>query len=84
MTERELAQNISNTHAQMIIDDNGGLTMDGSTLGKKYAERLHKAGGFDIKDVTTYEEALRHWVLAAGYGKGGRFTVIMSNHILNT
>lgn len=77
MTERELAENICRCHARTIVDEAGGITLGGADLAERYAAMWH---GFDTAD---FEQALRHWVEAAGYDREGKFKYIISNHILN-
>lgn len=77
MTERELAENICRCHARTIVDEAGGITLGGAALADRYAAMWH---GFKTTDC---EQALRHWVEAAGYDKEGNFKYIISNHILN-
>ena len=83
MTEKELAYNICRVMAQSIVDENGGITMGGISFGEAYAQRRHKAGDSDVMDISECQMALRHWVNAVGYGKDGKFQVIMSNYIQN-
>ena len=40
--EKRLAVSICNMYAKQIVDENGGVTMGGITLGEKYAERRYK------------------------------------------
>lgn len=83
MTERELASNICKVSAQNIVDLSGELTLGGIELSSRYAERLYKAGGFDILEISQYSQALRHWVEAVGYNANGEFEIVLSNHIIN-
>ncbi len=83
MTERQLVENICRVHARSIVDDLGGITVGGITLGEEYAKKLHKAGGMDAREVGEIEMALRHWVDAAGYDKDGKFVYVMASSIRN-
>lgn len=78
MNERELAENICKCHARTIVDMCGGTTIGGITMAERYREMWHN---FDTWEA---EQALRHWVDAAGYTKNGKFYYQLSNHILNT
>ena len=84
MTEKELAYNISRIHAQSIVDSNGRGTMNGMTLGKKYAEWLYKAGGYNAMAIADAEMALCHWVSSVGYDQNGKFQIIISEFIQNS
>lgn len=78
MTERELARNICECHARTIVDHAGGVTLGGNALAEGYAAMWHGS-------VNTYEceQALRHWVVAAGYAKSGNFLYVLSKHLIN-
>ena len=75
MTERDLALHVAKAQAPAIVDDFNGMTLGGSTIAEKYNEKWSAAG----YDVTEAAEAIRHWVVSAGYGNDGKFQVIMSN-----
>ena len=81
--EKRLAVSICNMYAKQIVDENGGVTMGGITLGEKYAERRYKKGDNDILDISKCQMALRHWVCSVGYEKEDVFHIIISHHILN-
>lgn len=83
MTERDLAQNICRVMAQSIVDDNGGISMGGISLGEAYAQRRYKSGDTDVMDIAECQQALCHWVEAVGYNSDGKFEIIISNHIQN-
>jgi len=82
MTEREIAENICRAMARNLVDENGGFSMGGTTLAEKYSERQFKAG-YDIQMIAKHANALRHWVVAAGYDLDNSFRVVLSNNILN-
>lgn len=77
MTERELAENICRCHARTLVDEAGGITLGGIALADRYAAMWH---GFNTADC---EQALRHWVEAAGYDREGNFKYIISDTIQN-
>ena len=83
MTERQLAENICRVHARSVVDSLGGITIGGASLGEAYAAQLNKAGGYDLKEVTEIETALRHWVSSAGYDKNGKFHCVFASTIQN-
>lgn len=81
MTERDLAEKISNAYAQKIVDDVfGGVTVGGGQLAEGYFNRYLTD---DFDEVYRNQMALRHWVSVAGYNVDGTFEVIMSNYIQN-
>ena len=60
-----------------IVDEAGGITLSGSILADKFREKW--GGSYDTAEC---EEALRHWVEAAGYDENGVLTVVYSNYRL--
>ena len=74
MTERQLAENICRVHAQMIVDDAGGITLGGANLADRH---------FAMWKDFECSQALRHWVASAGYDENGEFEYYISNHILD-
>ena len=83
MTERELAERICEKYAKKIVDANDGFSLGGISLGEEYEKIMYCEGGHDVMEVLRCEMALRHWVSAVGYGKDGKFQIIMSNYIQN-
>ena len=83
MTERDLAERLCRECAKSIVDELGGYSIGGITLGEEYAKKAHKEGVKDVLLVSQHKMALRHWVSAVGYGKDGEFQIIMSNYIQN-
>ena len=75
MTERDLALCVAKAQAPAFVDEFDGVTLGGSTIAEKYNKKWSKAG----YDVTEAAEAIRHWVVSAGYDNDGKFQVIMSN-----
>ena len=75
MSERDLAKHVAMAQAQSIVDDFGGVSLGGNTIAEKYTEKW-SAGGYDVTEAA---EAIRHWVVSAGYDTDGKFKVIMSN-----
>lgn len=78
MEERELANNICRCHAKTIVDSAGGVTLGGNALAERYAAMWR--GNYNTYEC---EQALRHWVSAAGYNEHGVFEYILSNTIQN-
>ena len=84
MNEKELANKIANRVAKSIVDECGGITLGGSTLADKYAERCYKeCNGEDIMAITFKSMAISHWVACAGYNRKGEFQIIMNKSIKN-
>ena len=84
MTEKELAQHIANSSvARRIVDEMGGITIDGATLSEKYAEKMYSSCPNDILEIDKKIMAIRHWVTCVGYGDNGELEVVMSGYIRN-
>lgn len=83
MTERDLAEKICNECAKRIVDEQGGYTLGGISLGEEYVKHYYEEGGHDVIEVSRREMALRHWVLAVGYNNDGTFAVVMADSIQN-
>lgn len=81
--EKMLAERICNQCAKSIVDELGGYTLGGISLGEEYAKRCYREGVHDIIEVSRREMALRHWVSAVGYGNNGEFEIFISNYIQN-
>jgi hypothetical protein len=75
MAERELAENVCRCHAMTLVDKAGGVTLGGATLAEMFNEMW--GGNFDCQDCV---DALRHWVVSAGYDADGVFTVVYSDY----
>ena len=75
MSERDLALYIAKAQAQSIVDEFDGISLGGLTIADKYFEKWSAAG----YDVTEAADAIRHWVVSAGYDADGMFKIIMSN-----
>lgn len=83
MNERDLAEKVCNECAQAIVDEQGGISMGGISLGQEYAQREYRKDNCDPVKIWKVEQALRHWVWAVGYADNGEFQIIMSNYIQN-
>ena len=79
MDEKTLAYNTAKAHAQTIVDEMGGVTLGGATIADRFFEKWTAAG----HRIGREYDALRHWLMAAGYDNDGRFTIIMSSHFIN-
>lgn len=76
--EKQLAENICRCHARTIVDNADGVTLGGNALAEGYAAMWH--GNFDTYEC---EQALRHWVVAAGYRSDGTFGCVFADSIQN-
>ena len=81
ITERELAHALCASKAQILIDEAGQLTVSGMTLGDLYFMKY--CNGADLMRISAHADALRHWVVSAGYNNDNEFEYILSNTILN-
>lgn len=85
MMEKELAYHIANSGiVQKIVDDMGGVTLGGVTISERYLEMMYKSCPNQVIEISKNANALRHWVLYAGYNPTlGVFEVCISNSIQN-
>ena len=60
-----------------LVDEARGATLGGRTLAEKFQEKW--GGSYDVSECV---EALRNWVVAAGYNDDGVFEVEYSNYRL--
>lgn len=82
LTERELAEWLMSDRGQTYVDSMNGETLGGITLSELHMQHCFKMGKSVL--ATDVEcQAIRHWVLSAGYGKDGKFIYILSNTIQN-
>ena len=75
MSERDLALHVAKAQAQSIVDESDGVSLGGLTIADRYSEKWSRAG-YNVEEAA---EAIRHWVVSAGYDTDGEFKVIMSN-----
>lgn len=75
--EKQLAENICRCHAQTIVDHAGGITLGGYGLAEGFAKMWHNMNTYEC------EQALRHWVIAAGYRSDGTFGCVFADSIQN-
>ena len=82
MTEKDLAEWLMADRGQVYVDK-----FNGDTIGAYQLADLHQEHCFEMgKSVLATDvecQAIRHWVLSAGYGKDGKFIYVISNIIQN-
>lgn len=80
--ERRIAVHVCCKYVEDIIRDAGGATLGGNTLADKLTERF-KAEEFDGPSLWVAADAVRHWVVCAGFTEDDEFIYELSGHRLN-
>lgn len=84
MTEKELAWHLANSSVvRRIVDEMGGITIDGATLSEKYAEKMYNSCPNNVLEIDEKIMAIRHWVTCVGYENNGELKVVISGYIRN-
>lgn len=68
MEENQLAENIMKLAGSSLVNKEESL-LPGNTIADRYLERLSKAG-YDISRFFDCADAIRHYVICAGYVDG--------------
>lgn len=68
MEEKQLAENIMKQLGNSLVGDKEPL-LPGNVVADRYLERLSKAG-YDISRFFDCVEAIRHYLICAGYVDG--------------
>lgn len=77
MEERQLAKNIMNVLGNCLVNITD-ITLGGGEIADRYLEKLAKAK-YDIAEYNDCIEAIRHYVISAGY-QNGKFVFMLSNY----
>lgn len=77
MEERQLAENVMKVLGTSLVDSKDVL-LGGNTIADRYLERLTKAG-YNIMKYIDCIDAIRHYVICAGYENGKFVYVLLIN-----
>lgn len=81
---KELAIRISRSFIiREIVDEMGGITLGGVTIGDKYFEKMICKRPQSFHAIVKESNSLRHWLQAAGYDEKGTFKIVIANTIQN-
>lgn len=78
-SERAVAEWVCNNYVKAIIDEHYGLTMGGLTLAERLMEKWHVQPPVSVS-ASVAADAVRHWVIAAGYDSNEEYTYRLSKH----